>query len=62
VARLERHLRPGAILVLHDGRVGDGSGPIALAVLAELFARMELLGLRSVSLDQLLAPSSSQQP
>jgi len=62
VARLERHLRPGAILVLHDGRVGDGSGPIALAVLPALFARMESLGLRSVSLDQLLAPSPSQQP
>jgi len=61
VAHLERHLKPGAILVLHDGRVGDGSGPIALAVLPALLARMELLGLRSVSLDQLLAPSPTPQ-
>jgi peptidoglycan/xylan/chitin deacetylase (PgdA/CDA1 family) len=62
VARLEPHLRPGAILVLHDGRVGRGGDPIAVSVLTAVLARMETLGLRSVSLDRLLAPSTREKP
>jgi peptidoglycan/xylan/chitin deacetylase (PgdA/CDA1 family) len=57
LARLERHLRPGAILVLHDGRVGGGTSPIALSVLTAVLGRMDAMGLRSVSLDRLLDSS-----
>jgi peptidoglycan/xylan/chitin deacetylase (PgdA/CDA1 family) len=57
VARLEPHLRPGAILVLHDGRVGGGTSPIALTVLTVVLERMKAKGLRSVSLDRLLDSS-----
>jgi peptidoglycan/xylan/chitin deacetylase (PgdA/CDA1 family) len=57
VARLEPHLRPGAILVLHDGRVGGGTSPIALSVLTVVLERMKEKGLRSVSLDRLLDSS-----
>jgi peptidoglycan/xylan/chitin deacetylase (PgdA/CDA1 family) len=51
-ARLVRALRPGAILVLHDGTAGRPS--IAAAVLPGLFEAMAERGLRSVTLDELL--------
>ncbi|MBV9656263.1 MAG: polysaccharide deacetylase family protein [Acetobacteraceae bacterium] len=52
VRRLLRGLRPGDILVLHDGasaRAADGR-PVVLAVLPELLAALRDRGLRAVSL------------
>lgn len=48
--RLRRALRPGAILVLHDG----ATTPIAAEVLARLLDDLDARGLRSVTLDDLL--------
>lgn len=53
--RLLRHLRPGAILVLHDGvEAGPGREAAVLAVLPRLLAELDARGLRSVTLDDLL--------
>jgi peptidoglycan/xylan/chitin deacetylase (PgdA/CDA1 family) len=54
MARLEPHLRPGAILVLHDGRTRRGGTPLAPTLLPTLLDRLEEKGLRSVPLDRLL--------
>lgn len=54
VARLERGLRPGAILVLHDAVERGTRAPIAPAVLRRLLVLLEVRGLRSVTLDELL--------
>ncbi len=51
--RLERALAPGAILVLHDGALGDDREPIAGALLGPLLDRMDAAGLRSVTLSEL---------
>jgi peptidoglycan-N-acetylglucosamine deacetylase len=53
LARLEPHLRPGAILVLHDASLG-GAPPAALTFLPDLLDRLEARGLQSVTLDRLL--------
>jgi len=54
LARLRPALRPGAILVLHDGAERDDRRPIAPAVLARLLDELDQRGLRSVTLDELL--------
>jgi peptidoglycan/xylan/chitin deacetylase (PgdA/CDA1 family) len=54
-ARLERALRPGAILVLHDARLDGSTEPIACKVVDMLLTRMAALGLRSVTLSQLVS-------
>lgn len=57
LGRLERALKPGAILVLHDAAERGGHAPIAAAVLGPLLDRMEARGLKSVTLDELLGGS-----
>ena len=52
--RLRRALRPGAILVLHDG----GRAPIAAEVLRLLLDDLDSQKLRSVTLDELLGASA----
>jgi peptidoglycan/xylan/chitin deacetylase (PgdA/CDA1 family) len=54
MARLRPHLKPGAILVLHDGAEDDRK-PIAPELLARLLDELEAKQLRSVTLDELLA-------
>jgi len=54
-ARLVRGLRPGAILVLHDGADRGARRPIAAAVLGRVLDAMDARGLRSVTLDELLS-------
>lgn len=54
MARLERGVRPGAILVLHDAVERGARAPIAPAVLRRLLETLEARGLRSVTLDELL--------
>jgi peptidoglycan/xylan/chitin deacetylase (PgdA/CDA1 family) len=54
LARLVRALRPGAILVLHDGSQRPDRAPIAAAVLEPLCDALDARGLRSVTLDELL--------
>jgi peptidoglycan/xylan/chitin deacetylase (PgdA/CDA1 family) len=53
-ARLVRRLKPGAILVMHDGAERGDRAPIAAAVLAGVLDEMARRGLRSVTLDELL--------
>jgi len=52
--RLVRALRPGAILVLHDGAERGDREPIAPVLLEALLVEMKARGLRSVTLDELL--------
>jgi peptidoglycan/xylan/chitin deacetylase (PgdA/CDA1 family) len=52
-ARLARGLKPGAILVLHDGSERAGATPIAPEVLTRVLDEMARRGLRSVTLDDL---------
>jgi peptidoglycan-N-acetylglucosamine deacetylase len=54
MARLRPHLKPGAILVLHDGAEGDDRKPIAPELLARVLDELEAKKLRSVTLDELL--------
>ena len=54
LGRLRPHLRPGAILVLHDGAERGDRTPIAPAVLARLLDELDARKLRSVTLDELL--------
>lgn len=53
--RLTRGLAPGDVLLMHD------SAPVILAVLPELLKRMDLLGLKSVSLPPALASSAVER-
>lgn len=54
LARLSNHLRPGAVLVLHDGAVRGSRTPVAAAVLPPLLALLEARQLRSVTLSELV--------
>lgn len=56
LARIEPHLKPGAILVLHDGRLGAQGDSSVLLILEAVLDRLEALGLRSVRLDRLVDP------
>lgn len=56
--KLEPHLVPGAILVLHDGVMDNRNETIALPLLREVLDRLDARGLKSVTLDQLVAPQS----
>jgi peptidoglycan/xylan/chitin deacetylase (PgdA/CDA1 family) len=58
VRRLTPHLRPGAILTLHDGALGTREDTIVLEVLERVLDAMAARGLRSVTLDRLLSPPS----
>jgi peptidoglycan/xylan/chitin deacetylase (PgdA/CDA1 family) len=60
-ARLERAIRPGAILVLHDAAERGGREPIAPAVLKRLLDVLEQRGLRSVTLDELVDGEGSSR-
>ena len=51
---LRPHLRPGAILVLHDGAEHGDRAPIAPAVLRRRLDDLDDEKLRSVTLDELL--------
>jgi peptidoglycan/xylan/chitin deacetylase (PgdA/CDA1 family) len=57
VARIERRLEPGTIVLLHDNEVSCPSGTAARthAVLGPLADKLDELGLRAVTLDDLLA-------
>lgn len=57
--RLQRALRPGAILVLHDAPV-EGAPPASLALLPQLLEEMRRQGLRSVTLSELLVGRGEQ--
>jgi peptidoglycan/xylan/chitin deacetylase (PgdA/CDA1 family) len=57
LARLRPCLRPGAILVLHDGVEGADRHPIAPVLLARLLDELDARKLRSVTLDELLGAS-----
>jgi peptidoglycan/xylan/chitin deacetylase (PgdA/CDA1 family) len=57
LARLRPHLRPGAILVLHDGAERNDRAPIAPAVLRRLLDELDAKKLRSVTLDELVGGS-----
>jgi len=52
--RLRRALRPGAILVLHDGAEQPGRAPIAARVLERVLDELDRRGLKSVTLDELV--------
>lgn len=54
--RLRPHVRPGAILVLHDVAPAGARAPIVLDVLLPLLDRCRRSGLRSVCLSQLTSP------
>jgi peptidoglycan/xylan/chitin deacetylase (PgdA/CDA1 family) len=54
--RLDKAMVPGAILVLHDGTMRGDREPIARELLELLLDRMEVLGLRSVTLSELCSP------
>lgn len=58
LSRLLPALTPGAILVLHDGRGSRGQPSIAREILEGLFEPLAARGLRSVPLDQLVAPEA----
>lgn len=64
--RLKRGVRPGAILVLHDGVVSpspvDGPRSVARQVLPALLDELDRHGLVSVSLDQLAAAAAASAP
>jgi peptidoglycan/xylan/chitin deacetylase (PgdA/CDA1 family) len=55
--RLEPHLRPGAILVLHDGAVA--SERVAPELLRRVLERLRQKGLKSVTLDELTSNTSA---
>lgn len=59
ISRLQGALAPGAILVLHDARIAGTAEPIACAVVSALLNRMQTLGLRSVTLSELCAPTGT---
>jgi peptidoglycan/xylan/chitin deacetylase (PgdA/CDA1 family) len=55
--RLQRGLRPGAILMMHDGAV-DGAAPASLEVLPALLSELRARGLRSVTLSELVGQAA----
>ncbi len=57
IARIERRLEPGAIVLLHDNEVSCPPGTAARthAVLGPLADKLDELGLRAVTLDDLFA-------
>jgi peptidoglycan/xylan/chitin deacetylase (PgdA/CDA1 family) len=57
IARIERRLEPGAIVLLHDNEVSCPRGTVARthATLGSLADKLDGLGLRAVTLDELLA-------
>ncbi len=62
---LVKGMKPGAILVLHDGVASQpGQVPVVLQILPEVLAQLDKHGLRSVTLDALLVddPKASQGP
>lgn len=59
-ARLVRAIRPGAILVLHDGAEQNDRTPIAAQVLARVLDELERRSIKSVTLDELLGGVGSQ--
>lgn len=60
--RLVNALRPGAILLLHDGTEKPDHHPIAVSVLAELLPKLKEKNLRSVTLDELLDETATTPP
>jgi peptidoglycan/xylan/chitin deacetylase (PgdA/CDA1 family) len=58
LARLLAGMKPGAILLLHDGPVA-GRASVALQILPELLEAMERQGVRGVRLSELLAGCDS---
>jgi peptidoglycan/xylan/chitin deacetylase (PgdA/CDA1 family) len=63
-ARLARNLRPGEIVLLHDGGSActTGAGPVVLAALPLLLAGLKRSGLRAVSLPMGLQAASAGDP
>ncbi len=57
LGRLLRGARPGAILALHDAAEHGDRVPVALLVLPRLLDELEARKLRSVTIDELLAPA-----
>jgi hypothetical protein len=57
-SRLERALRPGALLVLLDAAERGGREPICAQVLERVLQAMARRGLRSVTLDELIGGAS----
>jgi len=59
VARVDRDLAPGTIVLLHDNDVDSppGTAQRALDALGPIAALLERRGLRGVSLDELVSPS-----
>jgi peptidoglycan/xylan/chitin deacetylase (PgdA/CDA1 family) len=57
ITRIERGLRPGAIVLLHDAAESDDYAPASLAALPRILEIIERKGLRAVSLDELLTES-----
>ncbi|MDQ3205303.1 MAG: polysaccharide deacetylase family protein, partial [Pseudomonadota bacterium] len=58
VARLERDLSPGAVVLLHEG-AGHGR---SIEILAALLPRLEALGYRTVLPEELESPATSSAP
>jgi peptidoglycan/xylan/chitin deacetylase (PgdA/CDA1 family) len=56
LSRLVRAMRPGAILALHDAAERGDREPLALVILPPLLDEFESRKLRSVTIDELLAP------
>jgi peptidoglycan/xylan/chitin deacetylase (PgdA/CDA1 family) len=54
-ARVERGLRPGAIVLLHDAAERDDFEPASVRALPRILERIAALELRAVTLDELLA-------
>ena len=63
LGRLERGLRPGAILLLHDNdeRCPPGTGERTRRILPALAGRLAERGLEAVTLDRLLAGSGARR-
>jgi len=63
LARLRKHMKPGAILVLHDGVQTSAAQPPAVHdLLPRLLAELDARGLRSVPLDGLLGQPNRASP
>jgi hypothetical protein len=50
LAGLERHVRPGDIVLLHDSAEGEGFTPASIDVLPEILRLLSARGLRSEAL------------